>query len=641
MANLVAELKGEMGLASSSSPQTPDTPSPAPLLLLSEGPPISANSDVLAEQQAAEFSDFDLDINIEELDMLFLALPDVLPQPVMQESVVLVADASATLPKKSAIIKRVYGICELVYQTEEDWQEWPNNIGGGRFLEPEAFMISFLPENVQIEHGIFKGGHPSDWFLEWQDSFKITLLRAPKHGKLIESRNNYIPNRDYIGKDRVDLLVEGKDHEGRDIYLTLRFYINVLPSEELHKIVKEGRTGKIREKLCGVKTLRWRISESQSDDSLLSASLSGVSTDPANLYQNPSLQSLLAGAREALAGFADLSGAALGQTTGSQITLDADAAGHGWFIDYTPYLNEEWLPTSNPNEWQAKPGSEAEGRMDLLSVLLHEYGHVLGLEHTADAHDFMATTLQPGVRRLPSADELQLMANLVAELKGEMGLASSSTPQTPDEPKVPAPLPASVGLAAFLAARQRRNDPLASLFANGTDGTPSAAPAQSTQYETAANPKLTDANFESGSGWSTSGDVAFTEGSALLKETASSQTRLNQVFVLGENDRILTFTLSGIALDDVDNAPDDAFEVALIDANTGLSLLGSTGLVTPWQGFEGVRRSKWLSDRKRSKQSDTLAHRIPWDTGIGRLQGRVDTVVCPSIIYRRLKERRT
>ncbi|MDR0716824.1 MAG: hypothetical protein LBF50_05345 [Azoarcus sp.] len=32
-----------------------------------------------------------------------------------------------------------------------------------------------------------------------------------------------------------------------------------------------------------------------------------------------------------------------------------------WFIDATPYLNEEWLPTSNPYEWQAKPGSEAEG----------------------------------------------------------------------------------------------------------------------------------------------------------------------------------------------------------------------------------------------------------------------------------------
>ncbi|MCK6390227.1 MAG: hypothetical protein L6Q40_04280 [Azonexus sp.] len=68
--------------------------------------------------------------------------------------------------------------------------------------------------------------------------------------------------------------------------------------------------------------------------------------------------------------FADLSGSEVGQTLGvgpsAQITLDANAAGHGWYIDYTPYLNDEYLPTSNPLEWIAKPGSEAEGKMDLL-----------------------------------------------------------------------------------------------------------------------------------------------------------------------------------------------------------------------------------------------------------------------------------
>ena len=69
--------------------------------------------------------------------------------------------------------------------------------------------------------------------------------------------------------------------------------------------------------------------------------------------------------------FADLPGSSVGQTTGT---------GHGWYIDETPLDNTDYyLPTSNPNIWQAKPGSEAAGKMDMLSVLLHEYGHALGV----------------------------------------------------------------------------------------------------------------------------------------------------------------------------------------------------------------------------------------------------------------------
>lgn len=97
--------------------------------------------------------------------------------------------------------------------------------------------------------------------------------------------------------------------------------------------------------------------------------------------------------------FADLYGSAIGETSGNFITLDWNAAGHGWFIDLTPGSNEEFLPTADPNVWKAKPGSAADGKMDMLSVLLHEYGHALGLDHTADAHDFMAATLSPGMRR--------------------------------------------------------------------------------------------------------------------------------------------------------------------------------------------------------------------------------------------------
>ena len=112
------------------------------------------------------------------------------------------------------------------------------------------------------------------------------------------------------------------------------------------------------------------------------------------------LSELLSGASQSFTGFQNLPGASLGQTTHqgytAQITLDTTAAGYGWYIDPTPLDNTgDYLPTSNPNLWQAKAGSAAFGKMDMVSVLLHEYGHALGLEHSADAGDFMAATLLP------------------------------------------------------------------------------------------------------------------------------------------------------------------------------------------------------------------------------------------------------
>ena len=125
---------------------------------------------------------------------------------------------------------------------------------------------------------------------------------------------------------------------------------------------------------------------------------------------------------QSLTGFSDLPGSAVGKTVGegaaAQITLDLNAAGHGWYIDPTPLdSSDDFLPTSDVNIWQAKPGSAAAGKMDMLSVLLHEYGHVLGLDHTADQHNFMAESLQSGQRKLPTQAELTLMAQLTEKIK--------------------------------------------------------------------------------------------------------------------------------------------------------------------------------------------------------------------------------
>jgi hypothetical protein len=97
-----------------------------------------------------------------------------------------------------------------------------------------------------------------------------------------------------------------------------------------------------------------------------------------------------------------------------------------------------------------------------------------------------------------------------------------------------------------------------------------------TEYATAANAAFV--SVDSGNGWNTKGSVDVSAGAATLNEVSGSQTRLNQVFMLNDKDRYLSFTLSGTALDNLTGAPDDAFEVALLDANTGRSVLGSNGL---------------------------------------------------------------
>src|SRR5262249_32871380 len=76
----------------------------------------------------------------------------------------------------------------------------------------------------------------------------------------------------------------------------------------------------------------------------------------------------------------DLPPGVLGYAYPDHIEVDATAAGYGWFIDPTPADNVEFERVITPTELQAGPLSPAYGRMDLLTVIMHEYGHVLGLD---------------------------------------------------------------------------------------------------------------------------------------------------------------------------------------------------------------------------------------------------------------------
>jgi hypothetical protein len=88
---------------------------------------------------------------------------------------------------------------------------------------------------------------------------------------------------------------------------------------------------------------------------------------------------------------ANLGGATLGESLGNSITIDATAAGHGWSQTPTP----------------------APGQEDLFTVLAHEMGHTLGLDHSSQPGDVMYESLAPGVRKAPTtADVDALFASL-------------------------------------------------------------------------------------------------------------------------------------------------------------------------------------------------------------------------------------
>jgi hypothetical protein len=134
-----------------------------------------------------------------------------------------------------------------------------------------------------------------------------------------------------------------------------------------------------------------------------------------------------------------------GRPTSGTLTLDTDANGLGWFIDSTPWDNAEFGTLNAETFFRATLGSAAYGHYDLLTTILHELGHLAGLisgnptydsrvqtingtptfqgngystpltqdrSHLADPTKLMSTYLAPGMRKLPSHLELQMLADL-------------------------------------------------------------------------------------------------------------------------------------------------------------------------------------------------------------------------------------
>jgi hypothetical protein len=104
---------------------------------------------------------------------------------------------------------------------------------------------------------------------------------------------------------------------------------------------------------------------------------------------------------------ADLPATQLGSANGTVITIDVNAWGQGWFADLTPLDDSEFDVLVSASLLRASGGEAALG-IDLLSVVMHEQGHLLGLADTLDpaqSGGIMFQGFAAGQRTLPLAGQ--------------------------------------------------------------------------------------------------------------------------------------------------------------------------------------------------------------------------------------------
>jgi hypothetical protein len=100
---------------------------------------------------------------------------------------------------------------------------------------------------------------------------------------------------------------------------------------------------------------------------------------------------------------ADMPGFYLGSASAGTVTIDTDAAGQGWYVDATPLVDGEFSHVAG-GVLYTLPGETPAGRLDLLTTVMHELGHHLGLGDTyapSDQGSVMYGYLVTGQRRLP------------------------------------------------------------------------------------------------------------------------------------------------------------------------------------------------------------------------------------------------
>jgi RHS repeat-associated protein len=305
--------------------------------------------------------------------------------------------------------------------------------------------------------------------------------------------------------------------------------------------------------------------------------------------------------------FEDLSGSELGEAqidavspgglpTVGTIVLSSNAAGVGWFVDSTPQETSEFGTQLGPDAFRATGDSPAAGKYDLLTVLLHEEGHLLGfnsevpgfaahigtvagsqmfigpdfsalltpapdddhLDGNAFPNDLMNATLSLGVRRLPSPLDVQILDTV----RGDASAFGAS------------------GMLPGITANGTL-DAVGAVFDLWSSGGPDGIHNGDFAVTDKTSPAFA---------WTARGNVAVGTSGATLTENPNVFSGLTQTFTVPDGATALRFTVSG-NFNPNGQGPPDAFEAALLNPTSGASLVGAATGLTQTDAFFNLQTS--------------------------------------------------
>ena len=250
------------------------------------------------------------------------------PMPSTDTPAIYLAAKSAKTQKNAASAEHKLGVCYPINSV----------VDIGPTSNATDYFATYLKKRVDfLQNADFSS----------RTDVSVRILTKPKHGKLVLTHPEatdyskydyqYIPDEGFGSFDHFAFEVRAGGNTVK-IYYTMSVG---LPGEPTYAFGDKGERVPDLER-CAKDV--WKISS--------------LPTDPislASLQRSNDLASILASASSALTNFTNLPGTAVSETTGTgtaaTITLDTNAAGHGWFIDTTPGDNSEYLATSDANVW--------------------------------------------------------------------------------------------------------------------------------------------------------------------------------------------------------------------------------------------------------------------------------------------------